>query len=79
MVKLADPDSSVATPAAEPPSLNTTLPAGVPTDEVTEAVKVTGWPMAEGSSDGLNESVAVGSFTTCFSIAEVPGEKSAFP
>jgi hypothetical protein len=66
VVKLALPDaSSVLLPSLAPPSLNVTKPDGVPPpDELTLALKVTGWRNVEGFSVELSVT-AVGSFTPC--------------
>src|SRR6476619_29078 len=56
-VTLPVPSSAVAAwsvvvgAAQVPPSMNVAEPAGVPPAEVTVAVKVTGWPKADGLSD----------------------------
>ena len=41
---LAEPPLNATEPKACPPSLKVTTPVGLPLDEVTAAVKVTGWP-----------------------------------
>ena len=48
MEKVATPADSGLVPSTVPPSLNVTVPVGVPPVPVTVAVKVTGWPALLG-------------------------------
>ena len=50
---VATPPDSVPEPIVAAPSLNVTVPVGVPAPELTVAVKVTLWP----KTDGLAEEV----------------------
>ena len=54
MVKVAAPPVSVSVARVVVPSLNVTVPAGVPSPgelAVTIAVKVTDWPTTDGLAD----------------------------
>ena len=56
IAKVATPPLSVPVPRVAPPSLNVTLPVGVPLPgaaAVTVAVKVTDWPKTEGFADDV--------------------------
>ena len=53
VAKTATPLLSVPVPSTLVPSLKVTVPVGVPTSEVTRAVKVTRSPTAEGLLDEL--------------------------
>ena len=57
MANVAAPPLSVPVPSGAAPSLNVTVPVGVPVPEAgfTEAVNVTAWPKAEGLSEEIND------------------------
>jgi len=58
VVKLAEPPANATVPSAVVPSLNVTLPVGVPTPgatTLTVVLKVTAWP----NTDGLSEELTV--------------------
>ena len=64
------------------PSLNATVPVGVPPDPVTVAVTFTGWPMSEGFSE-LVSVVCVdfseAAFTVCVVADDVLVKKLEMP
>ena len=65
VVKVAWPvPSSVEVPRVVVPSLNVTVPMGVPPLEVTVAVKVTDWLKTEGLAEELTVVVVVNVFWT---------------
>jgi hypothetical protein len=49
------PPANVALPSAAAPSLNVTVPVGVPPPLVTVAVKVTAWPIWLGLSEEISD------------------------
>ena len=49
------PSNATAEPKLDPPSLNCTVPAGVPPEDVTVAVKVTDWPETDGFCEELTD------------------------
>src|SRR6266481_9061860 len=55
-MNVAIPPLSVPVPSAVAPSLNVTVPVGMPEPEAgfTVAVKVTAWPKADGLSEEIN-------------------------
>ena len=58
----AVPPMSVAVPRTVEPSLNVTVPVGVPVPGeagITTAVKTTGWPKTEGLADGITTDVVL--------------------
>ena len=60
--KVATPPLSGPLPIVVTPSLNRTMPVGVPApgaDAVTVAVKVTNWPNTEGFTDEVTGGVVV--------------------
>ena len=62
---------SVPVPRVVVPSLNVTVPVGVPLDEVTVAVNVTDWPNVEGLADDVSAVLVLTSLTTCETVADV--------
>jgi len=78
MEKVATPADSVPVPRVAAPSMNVTVPVGVPPEDVTVAVKVTNWLKVEGLASEANAVVVV-DFTTCEKIAEVSGRKLRSP
>lgn len=55
VLKLAWPELlSAALPIATAPSMNVTVPVGVPAAAVTVAVKVTDWPQVDGFNEDVN-------------------------
>ena len=68
MTEVATPADSVAEPMIAAPSMNVTVPSGVPPIEVTVAVNVTPCPYVLGLGDAVSV-VAVG-LTTWVSVAE---------
>jgi hypothetical protein len=56
------------------PSLNVTVPVGVPLPDVTVAVKVTDCPAFEGFSEDASDVEVLAPFTVCVNIAEVLAE-----
>ena len=80
VVNVAFPRLSLPVPSTVAPSLNVTVPVGVP--EVagfTVAVKVTAWPAADGFTEETTEVVEAAWFTTCDSAGEVLGAKLVSP
>ena len=74
---MALPAESVGLPRIAAPSLNVTVPVGVPALEVTVAVKFTLVPYVEGFSE-LTTTVALAAlFTVCVSAVEVLARKLA--
>src|SRR5947208_3363521 len=63
--------SSAPVPSEFAPSLNVTLPVGVPPPELTTAVNVTGCPYVEGFASDVRLAVVLAAFTVCASAAEV--------
>jgi hypothetical protein len=55
VVKVATPPASVAVPRVALPFLKVTVPVGVPDEEETVAVNVTGCPTAEGFTEEVTE------------------------
>jgi len=74
------PDAlSAPVPSVVAPSLKVTLPVGVPAAvEVTVAVKVTDWPLADGFTEEVS-AVDVVPFTVCVSTDEVLPAKLVSP
>src|SRR4051812_30533511 len=68
----------VAEPRVVVPSLNVTVPVGVPVVALTVAVKVTLWPLFEGLRDDVSV-VVVLALTVCVSDADVLVRKFASP
>jgi hypothetical protein len=59
-VKVATPPASVAVPRFEVPFMtNLTLPVGVPDEDETVAVKVTGCPAVEGFGEDVRPTAVV--------------------
>lgn len=74
MFALPTPPTNVEVPRDVLPFMNVTLPLGVPTDEVTVAVKVTDCPYVEGFADEASATNVIAGFTCWVRIAEVlPG------
>jgi hypothetical protein len=75
VVKLAWPELFSATLASvRPPAVNVTVPVGVPDPgelAVTVAVKVTGWPCAEGFGEEVSDVVEESLFTVCVRALDV--------
>ena len=74
--------SGTAEPRLEPPSLNCTVPVGVPTPgavAVTVAVRPTLWPYVEGLTDDPTATEVSAWLTTWVAGAETLGLKSASP
>ena len=71
MVYLAAPDLSVTVASTVVPFRNSILPVGVPADDETSAVKVTGFPDTEGFIDETSVVVVVAltEVTTCDNVA----------
>lgn len=60
-------------------SVKTTVPVGVPDDEVTAAVKVTLCPETDGFGEEARVVAVATPFTTCVSAADVLGAKVLDP
>jgi hypothetical protein len=72
--KFATPFDTVTVPIVLDPSLNTTLPVGVPPPgdtALTVALKVTVWPKFEGFSDEVSTIDVDAGLTTCVTAGEV--------
>ena len=65
---------SVPVPMVVAPSLNVTVPVGVPPEPLTVAVKVTDWPNALGSSEEVIAVVVLLGLTVCVSGDDVLAE-----
>src|ERR1051326_4057054 len=73
VVSCAVPFVSVcAAPRLAPPSLNWTVPVGVPELAVTVAVNVTDWPKSEGLTEDDTLTVGVALFTVMEAVAAGP-------
>jgi hypothetical protein len=80
VVKVAFPRLSLSVPSTVAPSLNVTVPVGVP--EVagfTVAVKVTAWPTADGFTEETTEVVDAAWVTAWERAGEVLAPKLASP
>src|SRR5215213_10355286 len=64
--------SACAEPRLRPPSLNWTVPVGVPEPEVTVAVNVTDWPKSEGLTEEDKLRVGVALLTVMEAVAAGP-------
>ena len=74
MLNVAIPPDRVPVPIVVEPSLNATVPLGVPAVEDTTAVNVTDWPNVDGFSDDDRVVVVLANgiaLTTCESASEV--------
>src|SRR5580658_7967128 len=71
VVYSAEPDMSVGVATMVVPFRNSTLPLGVPANDETCAVKVTGFPDAEGLIDESSEVVVMALVTTCDHVLDV--------
>lgn len=72
-------ESSVAVAMLEEPSLNVTVPDGVPDAALTRIAKVTAWPKTLGFVEEFSVTVATFLFTTCDKGAEVLALEFASP
>src|SRR6266446_5714254 len=72
VVSVAMPEeSSVPVPRLVAPSRNVTVPVGMPAGELTVAVKVTGWPKADGFAEDTRAVVVAGLITVNLAALEV--------
>ena len=71
VVYLAEPDVSLSVARTVVPFRYSILPAGVPANDETTAVKVTDLPCTEGLTDEATEVVVVALVTTCNNGLEV--------
>src|SRR6266568_1174167 len=72
VVSVAMPEeSSVPVPRLVAPSRNVTVPVGMPTGELTVAVKVTGWPKVDGFAEDTRTVVVAGLITVNVAALEV--------
>ena len=72
VLNFATPPARVSVANVEVPSLNVTLPVGVPVNSgLTVAVKVTDSPCVDGFADDATVAVLVALLTTCFNTADV--------
>ena len=77
VVKVALPEpSSVEVPRVVVPSLNVTVPVGVPPLEVTVAVNVTDWLKTEGLAEELTVVMVVNVFWTVCTVLPLLAAKS---
>jgi hypothetical protein len=82
VLNVAEPLESVPVPITETPSLNVTVPVGVPEPgeiTATVAVKVTLWPIAEGFTDEPSATETLPMLTTWLSVEDVLAEKELSP
>lgn len=71
---VADPPLRVPVPSVVAPSLNVTVPVGVPLPGATTAmvaVNVTDCPKTDGFADEMTIVVVLGTLTVCVSVEEV--------
>ena len=80
-MNVALPLLSVPVPNVEDPSLNVTVPVGVPPVEVVVAVNVTAAPKVDGFRDEASDVDVelIVCFTVCVSTAEVLPAKLVLP
>jgi len=72
VVKVATPEAfSVPVPNEVVPSLNVTVPLGVPPPEVTVAVNVTAPPYVDGLGNDVRDVELVAAMTVCVNAADV--------
>src|SRR6266581_917849 len=72
VVSVAMPEeSSVPVPRLVAPSRNVTVPVGMPTGELTVAVKVTDWPNTDGFAEDTRAVVVAGLITVNVAALEV--------
>jgi hypothetical protein len=71
VAKDATPPLSVPVPMVVDPFLKVTVPAGVPPEDVTFAVKVTAWSKDEGFTEALSAVAEVALFMVSVSAAEL--------
>ena len=77
---VATPEAfSVTVPRVVAPSLNVTVPVGVPIEEVTIDVNVTAWPYVDGFSEEESAVELVALLTVCTSADEVLPAQLASP
>ena len=62
---------SAPVPSVVEPSLKVTVPVDVPPGALTVAVKVTGWPYADGFSEEASAVLVLAWFTVCDSAPDV--------
>ena len=80
VMKVAAPrESSVDEPTFDVPSMNVTVPVGVPEAAVTMTAKVTLWPKTLGFTEEFSVTVATFLFTTCDNGAELLAVKLPSP
>ena len=80
VVYLAEPDVSVTVARIVFPLRNSILPVGVPANDETDAVKLTGFPDTEGLIEETSlVVVAVWAVTTCDRVLEVLPVKLEVP
>ena len=68
---VATPPDSVPVPRVAVPSLNVTVPVGVPVPEVTVAVNVTDCPNVLGFADDVSAVVVHAALTVCVTAVDV--------
>ena len=79
VVYLAEPEVSLSVARTVVPLRNWTLPVGVPANDETTAVKVTGFPDTEGFMDETSVVVVVAVVTTCDNVLDVLAVKLLSP
>jgi hypothetical protein len=82
MLNVPCPELRPTLPSVVAPSLNVTVPVGVPVpgaDAVTVAVKLTVWPNTEGSGDQLTDVLVLSWFTVWVSVEDMFVLKLASP
>ena len=76
------PLTSVPVPSTSDPSLNVTVPVGMPAPGVTTATvafKVIGWPKTAVANEEVTVVLVVAALTFCVSTAEVLAAKALLP
>jgi hypothetical protein len=76
-VTLAVPEASVSTSPQSVPPLEKVITPRVQTAGVTVAVKVTGWPNADGFGDEVKLVLVPARFTTCCTVFDVDPAQSS--
>jgi hypothetical protein len=82
VLKVAEPALSVPVPIDVVPSLNVTVPVGVPLPGavvLTVAVNVTDWPNTDGFVDDATVVLVAAAFTVCVRLEELLAEKFESP
>src|SRR5215831_9786716 len=82
VASVALPPLRLLEPIEEPPSLNVTVPVGVPAPgatALTVAVNVTVWPNTDGLADEVTVVVEPSWLTVCSRLAEVEAVKLVSP